>query len=763
MKAFRRIVAALLSIALVVFLIGVACLLGDMSEFDSDNILNAPLSLVVLDKDDNAVSDLFTKENRIWVSIEKIPTDIRNAFVAVEDTRFYEHNGYDVKRIVKAIYEDIRAGAYVQGASTISQQLVKLSHLNQEKVLMRKIEEILLACQMEEEFSKDEILEMYLNYVYFGGGYYGIQAAAKGYFGVNVSELSIAQGALLAGILKSPSNYAPHLDMEASVERRNLVLRLMHEGEFIDDKTYQDAVMEQVVLSAEGKNNVRDYYIDAALQESCEILNIDMESLLSGGYKIYTYMDTDLQRACTEMFEDDANFPQEDVEGALAVIAADNGGVIAMIGGREQGSALAFNRAVDIRRQPGSVIKPILVYAPALEYCDYTTVSMLLDTETDFNGYRPKNFNGKYAGWVTMREAVKKSLNIPAVSVLQDVGVKKAKEFAESIGIEFEAEDNSLTLALGGFTYGVSPLQMAGAYATFASGGVYHQPAVVRKIETANGEVVYSHEKNGKRVMSEANAYILTDMLNSVIQDGTGKRLADLNMSIAGKTGTTEDVGGNRDAWMAAYTSEYVAVAWMGYDSATNGQALPAFVTGGTYPAMLLKAVFETLYPKGDAPDFIMPDSVMEYRLDGYTLENNHVAVLANALTPSDQVVREVFAEGTEPTGVSSYWKVPSAPLNITVHMNATGRPVVGFTCPDTFILYSIYRETVEGESTLLASYPGSIGVVSFVDDTAYAGDHYSYYVVPEHPQLQIGGKRIVGPASRKVSIFIPKAGNVYQ
>jgi len=729
--------------------------------FDPDRILGAPQSLLVYDGEGREVSCLYGAERviRIPVTLEEIPLHVRQAFLSAEDARFYEHIGVDFIRILGAAWEDIKAGSYVQGASTISQQLVKLSHLSSDKAMSRKLEEAVLAWQMEQRFTKDEILEMYLNYVYFGGGYYGVEAAARGYFGVSAGELTIAQGAQLAGILKAPSHYAPHLNMERSIERRNLILGLMEEYGYIDGAKCAAAQAEPVVLKNNLKEDVRGYYVDLALQQSCEVLGISMEELLTGGYRIHTAMDGAIQAHAEAMMQEESFFPEEarDAEAALVVVNAKTGGVAALTGGRENTTALAYNRAVRIRRQPGSVIKPIIAYAPALEEAGYTAVSMLLDEPTDFNGYTPDNFGEKYYGWVTLREAVYRSLNVPAVKVLSEIGVNAGKDFAQSVGIPFDETDSSLALALGGFAYGVSPYQIAGAYAAFAAGGVYSTPSLVMAIENGFGEILYAYTPERQRVMSEGNAYILTSMLESVVEEGTGRRIGDMGVKLAGKTGTTGlTAGGNRDAWMAAYNPEYAVAVWMGYDDDTGGRALPDSATGGTFPAMMVGSVFEKLYEDEESPAFTMPDSVREYRLDAHTLNDGHVAVLANGLTPEESVVREVFVVGTEPTDMSRYWIVPSPPSMISAGLGADGLPEIRFQPEETFILYRLCREDEFGNATLLGEWAGSEGTVVHRDGGARPGGTYTYYVLPVHPQLQIAGKEVVGAASRRLTVQVP-------
>ena len=485
---------------------------------DREKLSYDALSLTVCDQNDQVVSTLYDEQNRLLTDIDALPEHVKNAFIAAEDARFYSHPGVDVIRILGAAWSDIKAGSFVEGASTITQQLIKLTHLNSRKEISRKVDEAILALELERKFGKDEILEMYLNTVYFGGGYYGIETAARGYFGVAAKDLSLDQAALLAGVLKSPSRFAPHLRPEASVGRRGVILDLMAEYGMITEAEAASAKLKPLVLNKDAAFDRRGYYVDLALLESCETLSITMTELLNGGYRIYTAMDEEMQSLCETLFTDDSYFPYvngESAQGALCIVDAKNGYVSALIGGRDEDVALAYNRAVRIRRQPGSVIKPILVYAPALE-AGYTAADTLLDEETVFDDYAPFNANGRYSGWVTMREAVTRSLNIPAVDLFSRLGIGYCKAFARRLGITFSPQDTRLALALGGFTYGVSPCQLSAAYASFASGGIYRKPVLIRRIEDKDGNILYENASVGQRVMSEGNAFILTSMLGKL-------------------------------------------------------------------------------------------------------------------------------------------------------------------------------------------------------------------------------------------------------
>lgn len=754
----RILIAGLLLVAAGIAFAAVSIFRMDAwDKLDVSKITDVDQSVLLYDADNAEILTLHALEDRIWVPISDIPQHVRYAFVSAEDARFYEHKGVDLVRIAGAAWEDIKAGSYVQGASTISQQLIKLSHLTSKKEMSRKLEEAILAYQLETRYSKDEILEMYLNFVYFGGGYYGIEAAARGYFGVHASDLTVSQAAMLAGILKSPSRFAPHLRLEASMGRRNVILGLMRDYGYLSEQSYKKAVAEEAVIVHRDGEKPRGYYVDLALSNACETLDISMDELLRSGYRIYTAMDRELQTACEEIFEDDSYFPngvKDGLEGALVVVNVKTGGVAALLGGRESETALAYNRAVRIRRQPGSVIKPIMVYAPALE-AGYTAATMLLDEQVDFDGYQPSNAGDQFYGWVTMREAVTRSLNVPAVSVMAEVGVPQSKRFASRLGIEFDQRDQSLALALGGFTYGVSPYQIAGAYAAFAAGGTYSTPSLLRKITDADGNVLYEYRPERKRVMREANAYVLTSMLESAVENGTGRRLGTLGIPLAGKTGTTGDSSGNRDIWMAAYNPDYAAAVWMGYDDATNGRMLPKNATGGTYPAKVLYHVFETLYEEREAPEFVMPPDVRECRIDGYTLDAEHVAVLANALTPEARTYSEVFVAGTEPAQTTAYWNIPSPPtvFRATVYEKNV---VLYFEAPNRYCLYRLYRENRDGKSVLLGEFSGAEGTVQYTDEEARRGQEYQYYVIPVHPEMEIDGQRMTGVASQKRTVRIP-------
>lgn len=721
-------------------------------DFDVYRITGCDRTSIIYDGQSDVVTRLHGVQDRTWVSISELQPSTVYAFISAEDARFFEHEGVDVIRIAGAIVADIKAGSYVQGASTISQQLIKLSHLTSEKTISRKAEEAALAYEMERQYSKEDILEMYLNYVYFGGGYYGIEAAAEGYFGVHASDLTLDQSAMLAGILKSPSGYAPHINYAASINRRNNILRLMRDYGYITDDEKKQASARRPTILHDKREEYSGYYTDAVTKSAAALMGITVDELIRGGYNIYSAMDSDIQHYCEEMFKNGELFPAEDSEAAIVVLEPSTGMVVAMVGGRSYTGGISFNRATDIRRQPGSVIKPVIAYAPAFEYLNYTAADMILDEETTFADYTPSNYGNKYYGWVTVREAVTKSLNVPAVKTLSEVGVERAKDFAKRCGIEFDDKDDSLALALGGFTYGVSPLQIAGAYSCFASGGIYNTPTLIKKITDRNGLTVYEYRQDSRRVMSEANAYILTSMLKSVVTEGTGHRLNTLDIPIAGKTGTVGLANGNRDAWMAGYTPEYTAVVWQGYDSDRLG-LLPSSATGGTYPALMLYELFNHIYPDGRSGDFEKPESVKQYSIDAKTLKKQHKVVLANAMTPQSSRITEYFTEETAPEDVSGYWAVPGSAQNLLA-VREEGGVMVSFDCPDDFGMYTLWRSEAGKAEKPLMTWNGREGHIEYIDAAVNPGKGYRYRVTVKHEELLIGDEPVEGLTTRYA--FVP-------
>ncbi|MGY4690476.1 transglycosylase domain-containing protein [Salibacterium sp. K-3] len=566
---------------------------------------------VLYDEDGTKLAELH-QEDRNVVEIESLPEHVKQAFVAIEDTRFYEHEGIDPRGILRALYRDILAGAVVEGGSTITQQLAKNSFLTNDQTLLRKTKEVLIAMGLERKFSKEQILEYYLNQIYFGHGAYGIQSAARLYFNKDADELAVDEAAMLAGIPKAPSNYSPVDNREQAEERRNTVLSLMEQQGYIGAQkavSYQGKTLPDELHETE--NNPAYYtYIDMVLDEADQKYNLSAEEIYRGGYDIVVPMNQDMQQASYELFQEASYFPEgsENVQGAFFMMDHHSGGVTAVQGGRDY-VRQGLNR-VTAKRQPGSVMKPLAVYAPALESGNYQPYSLLQDEETSYDGYTPKNYNGEYEGEITMTEAVTESTNAAAVWLYDQLDRSTTSDWMEAAGLD--VKDNGLAVALGGLSEGLSPYQIATSYTAFANNGKKTDPYFISSITDRDGKVIAEAETESERVMSEQNAWYMTRMLQNVVQEGTGTD-GSTTYSLAGKTGTTSFVeveGATRDAWFAGFTPQWTGALWMGYDQTTEEQYLQA---GSSFPTRLFKSILDEVPAESDIRTaFEQPDGVQD-------------------------------------------------------------------------------------------------------------------------------------------------------
>ncbi len=586
---------------------------------DKDKVMEHNESSIIYDKDENEVSKLYVGENRQYVEYQNIPPIIVKAFVNTEDERFFSHSGVDIISIGRALYKDILAGSAVEGASTITQQLARNVYLTTEKSLWRKTKEALIALNLERNYSKEQILEFYLNEILFGDAVYGIQAASEYYFGKkDLNELSLAEVATLAGLPKGPNSYSPFRNYEKSVERRKIVLTLMERNGTITKEQKEAASEEELELAPKGKKGKEGYqaYIDYVIKEAQEKYGLTENQLYRGGYKIHTNLDTQAQNAMVKAFNDTDLFPsgksKDKIQAGMVIMDPHTGGVVAMMGGRDYASG-DFNRAIQAKRSPGSTFKPIAVYTPALEK-GWNPYDMLKDEKMTFpGGYSPSNWNGDgYWGEVTMYDALKRSKNVPAVWLLNEMGMDTSFRYLDRFGIPYDKQaDRKLGIALGDLTHGLSPFDMATAYSAFANHGVIIEPHAISKLKDRDGEIT-EPEISSSTVMTEQTSYYMTMMLKGVVEEGTGKN-ARMNRPVAGKTGTTQMEGtrnGNRDAWFVGYTPEYVGSIWMGYDvpnSKTN-----YLREGSAVTAKLFKAVMTDALKGRKVQEFERPKNIQE-------------------------------------------------------------------------------------------------------------------------------------------------------
>ncbi|MBP1764871.1 MAG: penicillin-binding protein, family [Firmicutes bacterium] len=599
----------------------------------------------IYDINGKVISNVHSVENRVLVPINKIPKDLQNAFIAAEDVRFYQHIGIDPRGIIRAIWSNITYGEVSEGGSTITQQLAKNALLTQERTLKRKIQEAVLALQIERQYSKTEILEMYLNQIYFGQGAYGVQAAAQVYFGKNVEQLNLAECAMLAGIPKSPNYYSPASNLKAAKDRQAVVLDQMVKYNYLDPTTAAQTKNEKLTIvnnSGKSESALASYFIDYITQQL--VAKYGADAVYKDGLQIYTTLDLDMQKAAEQAmqklptYKTDSNGIKQP-QGALVAIDPHTGYIKAMVGGRGNDQ---FNRAVMAERQPGSAFKPF-VYLAAIEN-GRTASSIVDDSPISFGSWSPQNYDGKFHGRMTLRNALEDSINVVAVKLANEVGPDKPLYYAQQMGIstlvlQGNVNDRNLASALGGLTRGVTPLEMASAYGVLANQGVHTEPIAIIKVVDRNGKILEQNTPRSKAVVNERSAFILTDMMRGVLTHGTGTG-ADIGRPAAGKTGTTSDY---KDAWFVGFTPDLVAAVWMGNDS---GGSLNE-ITGGDLPATIWRSFMNAALSKTTARDFTVPSGVVSASVstkDGLLVTD----------PKNKNAYPEYFIDGTQPSKIST-------------------------------------------------------------------------------------------------------------
>jgi len=724
---------------------------------DPSKITNLQQTTLLYDSAGELLTSVRAIENRTVIPLSSVPVHVRDAFLAAEDLRFYAHPGIDFVRIAGAVLSNFRSGSYIEGASTITQQLIKLSHLSEEKTVARKMQEAYLALELERNYSKDQILEMYLNFVNFGSGAYGLQAAANNYFGVDAAELTVAQGAALAATIKAPGAYAIRAHPENNRARRNYIIDTMHREGMIDEATAWEA-KETVLAAVERIEEPRPYgwFVDGVLNEAERVLGIPAEAVLGSGHRIYTTMDRGLQDIADGLYAQRRFFPPDARDGvssqsAFTAVDVRTGALRAVVGGRSYTVHRGLNRALDMRRSPGSAIKPLAVYGPALEQ-GFSPASVLLDEFGDFNGYKPQNAGNLYYGPVTMRYALTRSLNVSTVRLLKAIGIPASRAFLQKVNIPLDARDQNLAIGLGALTTGVTPLEMAAAYVPFANGGVYHAPHTIERIVDSQGRTVYERKDASHRVTSEQNAYLMTSMLQSAVTSGTGAKLTATGQQIAAKTGTNSlSSGGNRDVWICAYTPDLAISVWMGFDQTDSAHRVASGSTGGDLPAALATAFFQAAYRGKPKPTFTQPKGLVWLELDKESIYARGFPMLASKLTPQSYRYSEVFLESNRPTQYSDVWHAPEGLTSFAIDYADDGKPLLVLHAADT-ARYRIQRDSI-GESVILAELRGHAGETLYYNDfAARYGVTYTYRVTPVHEELLTEGVLLEGRQAVQVA-----------
>lgn len=665
--------------------------------FDSTKLATSSFKIEVYDNNGDLIDDKNHFNNQ-HISIKTLPKHTTDAFISIEDKNFYSHSGVNYKRMLKALLTNITSGKLKEGASTISQQLIKNTHLTNEKTYERKIKEIFLAKEMESQISKDDILESYLNVIYYGNNLYGIENASRFYFSKSASELNLEESAMLAGIIKSPGNYCPINNPEACLKRRNLVLREMFKDGKISDAEYTSALDKDLNLNIdENFNNGQNTYSQASIDEACKILGIPTKQIALGKYKIYTYQNPNKQKSLENAVKNEYSSLGKNDFAAISVNNKSTG--IEAYFGNSAYSILGS------KRQPGSIIKPLLVYGPAINENIISPATEILDEEININGYTPQNVNKQFAGYMSVRDAVAKSSNIPAVKTLSYIGIDKAKRYAERFGIEFDENDVGYALALGGMTYGTDIKTLTSAYASFANSGKFAPATFVREIKDKNGKTIYSAQKSYDQILREDANYLTLNTMFETVKTGTSRRLNDLPYQIAAKTGTVGQGVENTDAYNISLTSEDTVGVWVGN---LNGETIGK-ITGGIEPTYIIKSYFEIIYSSHTPKDFEIPTSVDEVEIDALELQNNHILVKANDYIPQRYKQKEIFSKFNLPKERSTnFLEIKPTELTGKVENNNI---LLSFEA-ENYLIYDLYKIEKNGDK-LIKTFEGIEGNIS--------------------------------------------------
>lgn len=646
------------------------------------------------------------EEQEISVSAEKnaarfqdLPSYLPNAFVAVEDKRFYSHNGFDYRRIAKAFLKNAVSFSFKEGASTISQQLVKNTHLSGEKTVKRKLKEFKLTRALEKHYTKEEILELYLNSIYFGHSAFGIENAASFYFGKNAAELSPAESAMLAALVKSPNRYSPFRDAEKCLTRRNFILSLMRDQNFIAPSEYEEAVKEPLPTAPAEKDRTAYSYLSAVYEELSELFP-DLRSGEIGEWKVYTALDGTLQETLETTKED----------SDVCILVRDN-----------QNNAIKalYSTAGIMKRLPASTIKPLLVYAPAIEENFISPATPVLDEKINYAGYSPSNYGGEFGGYMSVRYALAHSVNIPAVKILNEIGIPRGCSYLERMGLSVPEEDYSLALALGGMRKGFTLPALADAFSVFAAGGTFTPARTILRIVDSGGTVVYRHRPAAKRVFSEETSYLINDMLQTAASEGTAKTLKSLHFPVCAKTGTGANGKDTIDAYTIAYTTEHTVAVWLG-----NKDNTPIFATGGGIPANIALKTLRALYRDGAPSPFPACGGIEKVSYDKEEYETHHRILRADSAAPPLTTLSDYFKTSALPEGKSTRFSRPTIQIPKISINNGSICIVLSQT---EYYDYVIKRKNNGEEITV---YSGKYREKIY-DNSVLGGEIYEYTVTP--------------------------------
>lgn len=702
-KLAKRILIALSLTIVCLFLLvfGTLAIFYNKAKLDFDKLTFSNSGIRIYASESLDDSNFYNMDRKV-ISINELHPYTINAFVDIEDKRFYSHNGYDLKRIVKSSLVNMKNHSKSQGASTITQQLVKNTLLSNEKTYSRKVNEIMLAIKVEKNFSKDEIVNMYLNSIYFGSNAYGIENASNIYFNKSAKDLTINESAILAGIIKSPRLYSPKYNKRNCKKRKNLVLKQMLDNNHITLEEYnlnKDLDVECTNMPM----NYENTYFQQAIIEACQLLNISEKELIRNDYQIITFMDSDIQNDIQKVFSNNDYDADK-----LSIVSSNDGKVLAYLG-------ISPYDLTEMKRNPASTLKPLAVYLPAIQSNICTTKTPILDDETSFGDYTPHNTNNEYLGWIDIEEALTKSKNIPTLKLLNMLGIDKSIEFLNSLGIKTVDDDRSLALGLGALTNGISPIDLLSAWTVFSNNGTTFKLHFVDKILDKNGRIIFKSKVEGKQVCDSESAYLVNEMLKNATKTGTAKLLSNFDFDIASKTGTNYVNGKTLDLWNIAYTTDKISLCWLGSSNNEGLQDLTSSYSATKLNKEILTQIFD--YTPND---FAIPDGIVSAEIDLLELKHNHILKLASMYTPDRYKQTINIRDDFEIENSDSFYAKPNT--NLDVKINNFGAEIM-FDTTEIFD-YCLFKSNVDAP---IYSTTNCNQTITFVDDKIFAFDEITY------------------------------------
>lgn len=722
MAKFIKISAIVLLSLLVIFLVlwSTYLIITKNAKLDESKLINPNQVITVVDDEGNEITDATLTGKHKSVSIKNLQKHTINAFIASEDRTFYKHNGLNYKRMLKALYKNLVSRSFKEGASTISQQLIKNTHLSSDKTIKRKLKEIKLTKKLEKKYSKNRILEMYLNTIYFGHNSYGLQSAAEFYFDKKAEELTLNESATLVGLLTSPNNFSPFKHPDKCIKRRNTVLKAMRDCKYISSREYLTAIKEPLTAIKTTERGKNADYLSAVFEETEENVNVYD---LAVGCIVKTYLKPEIQKIIENF-----NYKCDN-----SVIVTDR-----------DGGVNAYKSTIgNCKRQPGSTIKPLAVYAPAFEEKTLSPITKILDERVNFGGYSPENYDKTYHGYVTVTDSIKYSYNIPAVKTLNSLTLKKAEKYLTKMDLRLEESEKNLSLALGGMTNGLTLKELADRYSIFQKQGVYSPSHFIKEIITCDGKTIYKPQHSQNRVFSEGTSSLINSVLLETTKSGTAKKLSHFNFNIASKTGTCGNSDGNTDAYAISYTSKNCVAVWLG-DKNNKRQN----ITGGIDCCEISDGVLSALYLQSLPEDLDISSGTETVNIDADEYYGNNKIIIADPLSPKLNVLSAKVLKGNAPKEISTKFTTPTINQPAIYIDNA----IVNIQlCQTKYYDYLINRQS-DGKNELI--YDGKWQKV--ISDSP----NYGIHVYTVTPYYIYGDKKILGQKIELPPVYLSKTNN---